>query len=110
MSISDTNNIYHRAARLKLRFASPKGLLTVEDLWDLPLTGANSLDGIALNLHRLQKSKADEPTSFVTPVEAVQNVDSLAFEIVMDVLKIKMAERDAKAAEKERKAKRDRIL
>ena len=31
--------IFKTASRKKLRFVSPQGLLNVEDLWDLPLTG-----------------------------------------------------------------------
>ena len=30
--------MFTKASRLKLRFQSPAGLLSSEDLWDLPLT------------------------------------------------------------------------
>ena len=36
-------NIFEQAARQAFRFESPKGFLTVEDLWNLPLTQRNSL-------------------------------------------------------------------
>ena len=36
--------MFQKASRLKLRFDSPKGLLSVEDLWDLPLTSAGNRD------------------------------------------------------------------
>ena len=29
--------MYEKALRMKLRFETPQGPLTVEDLWDLPL-------------------------------------------------------------------------
>ena len=42
-------NIFEQATRQAFRFESPKGFLTVEDLWNLPLTnntGRANLDGI----------------------------------------------------------------
>ena len=47
------SEIFMKATQKKLRFDSTQGLLTVEDLWDLPLTGTNkkaNLDDIAIGL------------------------------------------------------------
>ena len=44
-------NTYREASRAKLRFQSPRGSLSVEDLWDIPLTGPFSLNEIAVDLH-----------------------------------------------------------
>lgn len=46
-------NIFERAIRKKLRFASIRGELTTEQLFDLPLTSGSafSLDGIARSVH-----------------------------------------------------------
>jgi hypothetical protein len=49
------NNLFEKASRLKLRFSSPAGLLTVEDLWDLPLSAqakVANLDDIAKGLNK----------------------------------------------------------
>ena len=40
--------MFEQAARLKLRFETSRGLLSVEDLWDLPLTSAR---GASLERH-----------------------------------------------------------
>ena len=46
--MSQTTDIFKQATKLKLRFSSVRGDLTVEDLWDLPLTSKSnlSLDGV----------------------------------------------------------------
>ena len=58
--------MFEKAARLKLRFDTSKGLVTVEDLFDLPLTvrnGGASLDNIAKGIARLIRETETE--SFV---------------------------------------------
>ena len=35
---SVANNLFERATLLKLRFTTEYGMISVEDLWDLPLT------------------------------------------------------------------------
>ena len=48
------SNLFEVAARKKYRFDSQKGLLSVEELWDLPLqsTKSVSLDSIAIALNK----------------------------------------------------------
>ena len=90
------NELFLKASRLKLRFDSPKGQLTVEDLWDIPLTSATgkpNLNDIARELHGKVKV---EIVSFVEP--AVKNdIDELRFEIVKHVITVRVAERDVAA-------------
>ena len=88
--------MFLKASRLKLRFDSPKGQLTVEDLWDIPLTsntGKANLNDIARDLYN--KVKVDV-VSFVEPAKP-NNIDELRFEIVKHVISVRVAERDAAA-------------
>lgn len=103
--------MFEKASRLKLRFDSAKGLLTVEDLWDLPLTsntGKANLDDIARDLHRLLK-EADE-VSFVKPAQGSTESDQLAFDVVKHIIDVRVAERDAAAQKAERAEKKQQIL
>ena len=45
--------MFEKASRLKLRFSTSIGMLSAEDLWDLPLSSRNgtaNLDDVARNL------------------------------------------------------------
>ena len=101
--------MFEIATRKKLRFDTTKGLLTVEDLWDLPLTASNNkacLDDVARALH--YQLKDSEEVSFVKPITSDNEDIKLAFEIVKHVITVKMTEaataRDAQAA-REKKQK-----
>jgi hypothetical protein len=103
--------MFEKASRAKLRFASPKGDLTAEDLWDLPLTsntGKANLDDIARSLHR--ELKDSDEVSFVTPASGASETTQLAFDIVKHVIEVRIAERDAAALKTERAAKKQQIL
>ena len=80
-------NIYQQAARNKLRFASNKGDLTVEQLWDLPLSSKTGvdLDTIAKSVNRELNALAEE--SFVQTKSSPQKtLLALKLEIVVDVI------------------------
>lgn len=90
------NELFLKASRLKLRFDSPKGQLTVEDLWDIPLTsttGKANLNDIARDLYGKVKV---EVVSFVEPA-VTNDDDALRFELVKHVISVRVAERDAAA-------------
>lgn len=106
-------NIFETASRMALRFETPKGSLTVEDLWNLPLqsnAGRANLDDIAKELNRQTKEAAAE-TSFVTPPASSGGAErEVAFEIVKRVIAVRVAERDSEAAKKKRADEKQRIL
>lgn len=105
--------MFEQASRRKLRFAIPGGQITVEDLWDLPLTsrsGRGNLDDLARGLHRQLKQTNDD-VSFVEPVENSKNEDlNLRFELVKHVIAVRVAERRAAAEREERTAKKQQLL
>jgi hypothetical protein len=92
-------NIFEQATRQAFRFETTKGHLTVEDLWNLPLTSVNraNLDDIAKGLQAKLTSTA---LSFVTDTTPVNKVYQAQFDIVLHIINTKIAE--AKAAEQYR--------
>lgn len=100
------------ATRNKLRVSTQVGHISVEDLWDLPLTSNRSLnlDDIAIELNKQVKATADQ-VSFVNPTKDATNESLLlAFDIVKHIISVKVAERDAAAVRKELHDKKQRIL
>lgn len=102
--------MFEKASRLKLRFMTPRGGVTTEDLWDLPLTSENglSLDSLARELHRELKTSEEE--SFVKPKTSANTTLTLKFEIVKRVIEVKLAEAEARLQATERKNKKEKLL
>lgn len=105
--------MFEKATRLKLRFDSPRGQLSIEDLWDIPLTsgtGRPNLDDIAKGLHRELRATADV-MSFVEPHAASRTDElQLGFDIVKHVIEVRVAERNAAADAAKRRENKQRIL
>lgn len=100
-------SIFEKASRAKLSFESSKGLLTVEQLWDLPLasqSGKANLDDIARELNR--KLKSTDDVSFVLNVVSTNSWDQLKFDIVKHIIDTRLAEN---AAESNRRVNREQI-
>lgn len=98
-------NIFEAATRQKLRFETAKGLLSLEDLWDLPLTSAAGkvcLDEIAIGLHRQLRASADV-VSFVDNAATVNPAIQLRFDLVKHVIEQRKLE-NAEAANAKAKA------
>jgi hypothetical protein len=104
--------LFQKASRIKLRFDSPKGLLTVEDLWDLPLTSTipvkPNIDEIAKGVIRQLKATEDE--SFVAKETKDNDLLQLQLEILKVVRDVKIAERDAATKARENAEKKQQIL
>jgi len=107
------SDIFEKASRAKLRFTSPQGPLSVEDLWDLPLTSDKpnraNLDDIAIALHR--ELEAKPKVSFVHASANQENsLTQMSFDIVKRVIEVRMAENAAAATARENKAKKQQLL
>ena len=104
-------SIFEQATRAKLRFATTKGTLSVEDLWELPLTsktGQANLDDIAKGLHR--ELKANDEVSFVEEKTTANTVTNLKFEVVKSVINTLVVERKTTQEAKARNEKKQQIL
>jgi hypothetical protein len=102
--------IFEQAARLKLRFESSKGLLSAEDLWDLPLTSVSkaNLDDIARALFKQLQGTAN--VSFVNKEAKADAAVQLAFDVVKHVIDTRLVENAATALAQSNKEKKQRIL
>jgi len=105
------SDMFEQAAREKFRFDTSKGQVTVEDLWDLPLSsssGKASLDEVAKGLHRQLKS--DDSISFVTPATKTDETVQKKFDIVKHVIAIRLAENEAAATLRANREKKQNLL
>lgn len=90
-------NIFEQASRLKLRFSTNRGDLTVEQLWDLPLQSKTQfdLDSIAKSVYQDLKGRGEE--SFVaTSTDPMKGRLELMLEILKHVIHAKQEENTAK--------------
>lgn len=104
--------MFEQATRLKLRFDSPQGMLSVEDLWDMPLTSIRSnqanLNNIAKGISRQLKTESEE--DFVNPKSKANETLQLALDIVKHVIQVRQAEAEAARLRIERKEKKEKLL
>lgn len=98
-------NLFEIASKQKLRFTTTKGLLSTEDLWDLPLTTLNDL---AQFLNK-QVKEAGEESFIEVKSSANEKLDNM-FEIVKHIIKVKLAERETLKVAKENANKKAQIL
>lgn len=103
--------MFKEATRLKLRFPSNRGELTVEQLWDLSL---NSLKNIVKSMYNAKKkfTKMDDELSFLEGVEdsEEQKLAELRYNIVKDIYTTKANENKEALSTAEKKAKKQQLL
>lgn len=104
--------MFEQASRLKLRFDTNQGIVTTEDLWDLPLIGGRScLNDVAKALNKQIKDSSEE--DFVSKKSSADDRLKLMFDIVLHVIDTKKKEAEEKesaAADETRKDKLRSIL
>lgn len=86
--------MFEQASKNKYRFpTNAVGVITVEDLWDLPLSGkSTSLDSVAKILNKALKENEEE--SFVAVRSVTNNTLIEKFDIVKHVIKVKLEENE----------------
>jgi len=99
---------FEAASRIKLRFATGRGLVSVEDLWDMPLTGTFSLNDVAKDLHRLLKDA--EETDFVKKATKVNEELQLGFDVVKHVIDVRVAEAEEAKNAAAKRAQKQKLL
>ena len=102
--------MFEKASRMKVRFVTSKGNLTVEDLWDLPLTSPKgpSLDELAIALNRKIKETSEE--SFVVKKTTANTRLNLMFDIVKHVIETKMEEAEAAQKRAIKKQQKEKLM
>jgi len=73
-----------------------RGMLSIEDLFDLPLSGKSgsaNLDDMIKDLY--QKLKAGNEISFVTKKTEVDSTTQLKFDLIKHVIDVRLAESEA---------------
>lgn len=101
--------LFIEASRKGYRFHSPKGLLTVEDLWNMPINGStNSINAVGRIIKgQLKDSEEDEFSSTPSKENTVENNK---LEIVRYIIKIKTEEKIAAATQADNKRYKDKLL
>jgi hypothetical protein len=106
-----TTNMFEYATRNKIRFASPRGELTVEQLWDVPLRSRDdfNLDTVAKAANRSLKALTEE--SFVeTKRTPAHTRAELVLDIVRFVIETKANEENEAKTRAERKIEKEKLL
>lgn len=98
------DNIFEFAARNKLRFPY-KGLITVEDLFDLSLI---NLDSIYKELNK--QSKQSEEESLLNIKTQEDELLNVQIEIVKHIVSVKLAEKEAREKASAKKAQKQKIM
>lgn len=98
-------NIFEYATRNKIRF-NYKGVLNVEDLWDLSLT---ALDNIYKTLNAQLKQQTDEESLLATKSAADEEL-LIKIDIVKYIFSVKQSDAVARADAIARKAQKQKIM
>jgi hypothetical protein len=103
------NGIFEKASRAKLRFDTPRGRLTPEDLWHLPLIGGDTcLDEIAKGLSRAVQDSGQE--SFVLKTNEPNEALTLGFDVVKHIIDVRLLEKEAAENAERARQKKQQIL
>lgn len=99
-----TEKIFEFATRNKVRFPF-KGMISVEDLWDLSLT---NLDSIYKTLNKQVKQSEEE--SLLSTKASVDTELEVQIAIVKHIVSVKLTEKEAAEKASAKKAQKQKIM
>jgi len=104
-------DLFLQATRRKFRFPSNKGDLSVEQLWDLPLTSRNGfdLDTVAKTVNTHLKA-ASEESFVVTSSNPAKTTLQEQLEVIKAIIAVKLDEAAKAKIRSDRAAERQRLL
>lgn len=100
----EVKDIFEYVVRNKVRFPY-KGVITAEDLWDLPVTG---LDNIFKTLNSQAKQSKEESLLDVKSNE--DEILDIQIAVVKHIVGVKLEEKAAKERKAENRAKKQKIM
>jgi hypothetical protein len=104
--------MFEQATRMKFRFPSVKGELSVEQLWDVPLRSKDdfNLDKVARGINRELESATEE--SFVETAKAnpTKQVLEAKLGIVKHVIAVKLDDEETAKVRADNKIEREKLL
>lgn len=98
-------NIFEKASRMKLRINSTKGILSVEDLWDLSL---DKLNNLAKDINRKLREQGEEDFLGNTPSSDAKL--SLTLDIIKEIIRVRLEEKSIVEKNAEKKAKKEQLM
>lgn len=104
-------NIFELASRHKVRFETNRGVISTEQLWDMPLTSKSGfdLDTVAKEVNAQLKSVTEE-SFVVTKTNPRKAGLELSLELVKHVIAVKLQENAELLAKAEKQAKRAKLI
>lgn len=99
-------DIFEQATRVKLRFESSKGSLSIEEVWDFSLT---ALDTLAKAVNKQLREAEEESFIPATHAPSVLSHDALRLALLKHILGVKVEERETARKKAEDSAKLARL-
>ena len=108
-----SESFFEKASRRKFRFSIPNGVISVEDLWDIPLVSSKSngrsLDAVAVALSKEVKAMAEVESFVEDRVKKDQDLED-KFELVKHIISVRKAEEKLETERRENRKRKQQIL
>ena len=110
----NTENLFEYTTRNRLRFASSRGELTVEQLWEVPLRSGDgdgfNLDAIARAANQVFKAATEESFVATTARTSAQTRLEMTLEVVKRVIEVRLADEAVAKKRAENRIEREKLL